>query len=60
MGFWLFAALHLLCCGVPLLLLSGVSLTTLWERWPYLAGVLAVVGVIRFFWYVRDGGGMRS
>jgi hypothetical protein len=41
-GFGLFAALHVICCGVPLLILSGVSLSTLWERGPTLAVVLAV------------------
>ncbi len=54
-GFWLFAALHLLCCGIPLLVLSGVSLTTLWERGPWLAGVMATVGVIGFIWYLKRG-----
>ncbi len=54
-GFWVFAALHLLCCGIPLLILSGVSLSTLWERGPYLAGVIAVLGVIGFVWYMKRG-----
>ena len=54
-GFWVIAALHLLCCGVPLLILSGVSLGTLWERGPWLAGVIAVVGVIGFLWYLKRG-----
>ncbi len=54
-GFWLFAALHLLCCGIPLLILSGLSFTTLWERGPYLAGVLTAVGVVGFVWYLKRG-----
>ena len=29
----LFAILHLLCCGIPLLLLSGVSLGFLFPHW---------------------------
>lgn len=52
---WLFAGLHLLCCGLPLLILSGISMATLWDRWPYLAGVLAAVGVVGFVWYLKRG-----
>lgn len=54
-AFWLFAVLHLFCCGLPLLLLSGVSLATLWAQWPWLAGALALVGVIGFAWYLKRG-----
>ena len=50
-----FAVLHLLCCGVPLLVLSGVSLGVLFPKWPVAAAVLAVVGVVGFVWYVRRG-----
>lgn len=57
-GFWpiaLFAGLHLLCCGIPLLILSGVSLAFLRGRWPVLAVVLAVIGIIGFIWYLKRG-----
>ena len=50
-----FAVLHLLCCGVPLLILSGVSLGFLFPRWPVIAVALAVVGVIGFVWYLKRG-----
>ncbi len=48
-----FAALHILCCGVPLLLLSGVSLAFLVPLWPVAGAILAVVGVIGFAWYLK-------
>lgn len=51
----LFAVLHLLCCGLPLLILSGVSLGFLLPHWPVIAAVLAVVGVVGFAWYVKRG-----
>lgn len=54
-SFWFFAALHLLFCGLPLLVLWGVSLGSLWERGPWLAGVIAVVGVVGFVWYFKRG-----
>ena len=54
-GITLFAVLHLLCCGLPLLLLSGVSLATLWSKWPVVAGALAIMGVVGFIWYLKRG-----
>jgi len=57
-GFWaiaLFAVAHRLCCGIPLLILSGVSLAFLRDRWPVFAIILAVVGVIGFIWYLKRG-----
>lgn len=50
-----FSALHLLCCGIPLLILSGVSLGFLFPRWPVIAVVLAAVGVFGFVWYMKRG-----
>jgi hypothetical protein len=50
-----FAGLHLLCCGIPLLLLSGVSLAFLMPSWPVMGGLFAVVGVIGFIWYLKRG-----
>ncbi|MDT7531206.1 hypothetical protein OVY29_21305 [Sphingopyxis sp. SE2] len=57
MGFavGLIAGLHVLCCGLPLLLLSGVSLATLLPRWPLIAVVLAALGLVGFVWYLRKG-----
>lgn len=51
----LFAGLHLLCCGIPLLLLSGVSLVFLVPSWPVVGSVAAVIGVIGFIWYLKRG-----
>jgi hypothetical protein len=51
----LFAGLHLLCCGIPLLLLSGVSLAFLVPSWPVVGSVVAVIGVIGFIWYLKRG-----
>lgn len=54
-SFALFAVLHLLCCGIPLLLLSGISLAFLVPSWPVTGVILAVVGVIGFVWYLKRG-----
>lgn len=54
-SFLIFAALHFLCCGLPLILLSGVSLTFLAPYWPVAAGGLAVLGAVGFGWYLRRG-----
>lgn len=51
----LFAVLHFLCCGVPLLILSGVSLAFLRPAWPVMGGILAVFGIVGFIWYLRRG-----
>lgn len=50
-----FAGLHLLCCGIPLLMLSGVSLTFLMPTRPVMGALLAVVGVIGFISYLKRG-----
>lgn len=49
------SALHFVCCGLPLLLLSGVSLATLFPSWPVIGGIVAVLGVVGFVWYLRKG-----
>lgn len=54
-GILLFAVLHVLCCGIPLLVLSGVSLAFVAPYWPVAAGLLALLGLIGFTWYVRRG-----
>lgn len=53
--FILFAVLHVLCCGIPLLLLSGVSLAFLVPSWPVVGAVFAVLGVVGFLWYLKRG-----
>lgn len=50
-----FTLLHLLCCGIPLLILSGVSLAFIVPSWPVTGIILAVVGVIGFVWYLKRG-----
>lgn len=50
-----FALLHVLCCGLPLLMLSGVSLAFVAPYWPVAAGVLAILGVVGFVWYLKRG-----
>jgi hypothetical protein len=51
--FWAFAVLHFACCGLPLILLSGVSAGFVFPVWPVLGAALAVVGVVGFVWYLR-------
>ncbi len=50
-----FALLHVLCCGLPLLLLSGVSLAVLAPYWPVGAAALAAFGAIAFAWLRKPG-----
>lgn len=45
------SALHALCCGLPLLLLSGVSLTTILPISPMVGGILALLGLAVFVWH---------
>lgn len=52
---WLFAVIHMLCCGLPLLLLSGVSIIAFFENNPFVAISLAVLGLIGFVWYLKRG-----
>ncbi|GAC1604024.1 MAG: hypothetical protein NVS3B25_33030 [Hymenobacter sp.] len=49
------AVAHLLCCGLPLLLASGLSLTFLLRSWPVLAIIGAGLGVAGFDWYFKRG-----
>jgi len=51
----LFAVLHFICCGLPLLLLSGVSLAFIAPYWPVAAGALALLGIVGFVWYFKRG-----
>lgn len=50
-----FAVLHFIFCGLPLLLLSGVSLAFITPYWPVAAGVLALLGIVGFVWYFKRG-----
>lgn len=50
-----FAVLHLLCCGVPLLILLGVSLSFVFPWWPLIGAVLAIIGAAGFVWYLKRG-----
>lgn len=52
-GFWLFAVLHFACCGLPLLLLSGVSAGFVFPTWPLAGAALALVGLVGFVWYLK-------
>ena len=45
--------LHALCCGIPLLLLSGVPLAAVASALPTLGVGLALVGGVCFVWYRR-------
>lgn len=47
-----FAVLHLLCCGTPILLLS---LGFVWPAWQVIGTVLAVSGIVGFAWYLKRG-----
>ena len=61
MGFavMLIAGLHVLCCGLPLLLLSGVTLATISPSSPMLGAILGLIGVVAFFRY-RTGSVVRA
>lgn len=50
------AVAHMLCCGLPLLLASGLSLPFLLRSWPVLALLGAGLGVAGFVWYFKRGG----
>lgn len=51
----LLSVFHFLCCGIPLLLLSGVSLATIFPSWPVIGGGIAMLGIVGFVWYLRKG-----
>lgn len=56
-GTWfvLFALAHVCCCGIPLLILSGISISTFFTSRPVIAIGLALLGVIGFIWYLKRG-----
>lgn len=49
------AGLHALCCGLPLLLLSGVSLATILPSWPVIGVMLALLGIVGVTRHLRNG-----
>lgn len=53
----LLALVILLCCALPFLLVSGVSLAFIQPYWPLVGAVVAVAGVVGFVWYVAVGRG---
>lgn len=55
LAFILFAVLHLLCCGVPLLLLAGVSFKFVSPVWPLAGAALIALGIGGFVWYAKRG-----
>lgn len=44
-GFVAFAGLHLLCCGIPLLLFAGVSFSFVSSVWPVAGALLFALGM---------------
>ena len=51
----LLGAFHFICCGIPLLLLSGASLATIFPSWPVIGGSIAVLGIVGFVSDLRKG-----
>lgn len=51
----LIAGLHVLCCGLLLPLIAGVSLATILPSRPAIGAIAALLGSVSFVWYVRKG-----
>ncbi len=51
-GMVLVMVLHLICCGLPLFLLSGGSLAFLAPSWPIATGI-TVLGVVGLGWHLH-------
>ncbi len=49
----LVTGLHVLCCGLLLPLLAGVSLATILPSRPPIGAITALLGMVGFVWYVR-------
>ena len=47
------AVLVVVCCAIPLLLLSGISLAAFVPSWRVVGVVLAVIGGIGLIWYLK-------
>ena len=55
----LLAGVLLVCCALPLLLASAVSLAFIKPYWPVVGGALAIAGAAGFVWQVIRGGSRR-
>ena len=51
----LIGGLHVICCGLPLLLFSGVSLATIFPSWAVIGVGLALLGIVGFTLHFRRG-----
>lgn len=54
------SALHVLCCGLLPLLLSGVSIASIFPFSPMIGGFLALLGLAGFVWYRKKRGAACS
>lgn len=52
-GMLAMAVLIAVCCALPLLLLSGISLATFVPSWRVIGVVMIVVGAIGLIWYLK-------
>lgn len=50
------SALHVLCCGLLPLLLSGGLIATILPISPMIGGILALLGLAGFVWHRKKGG----
>ena len=51
----LLALALLVCCTLPFLLASGVSLAFIRPYWPVVGAALAIAGGVGFIWYLKRG-----
>lgn len=54
------SALHVMCCGVVPLLLSGVTAATILSFSPLVGGIIVLLGSTGFVWHVKKRGAARS
>jgi Flp pilus assembly protein TadB len=52
-GILFFALAHLLCCGLPLLLVSGFSIVALFKNNPVISIILAIAVLSTIVWFVK-------
>lgn len=52
-GMLAMAVLVVVCCALPLLLLSGISLAALVPSWRVVGVVMAVIGGVGVIWYLK-------
>lgn len=53
----LLSGFHLLCCGIPLMVASGVSLSSLLPSSTAVGALIAMAASVWFIWYLRRGCG---